>query len=202
MQRLSLLRPGALDDEQQALWDELIGGGRLPSGIPSTTEEGALIGPRNAYLHAPRLGASLAATGIGLRDGILLSPRHREIAILVGARHHRAQYEWYAHALIAEGIGIAREVIDAIHEKREPPFTDPADHAVHAFARELIEKHRVCDETYQRVADVLSERERVELVFVLGYYALVSMTLNVFEVPLPKGVEPPFPDRGPAGAPE
>jgi len=34
----------------------------------------------------------------------------------------------------------------------------------------------------------------VELVGILGYYALVSMTLNVFGVEVPKGTIPPFPE--------
>ena len=34
----------------------------------------------------------------------------------------------------------------------------------------------------------------VELVAIVGYYSLVAMTLNAFDVPLPEGVEAPFPD--------
>jgi 4-carboxymuconolactone decarboxylase len=32
----------------------------------------------------------------------------------------------------------------------------------------------------------------VELVGILGYYTLISMTINAFHVPLPEGVEEPF----------
>jgi len=33
----------------------------------------------------------------------------------------------------------------------------------------------------------------VELVGILGYYGLISMTINAFEVPLPQGADQPFP---------
>jgi len=32
----------------------------------------------------------------------------------------------------------------------------------------------------------------VELVGILGYYGLISMTINTFEVPLPPGADQPF----------
>ena len=40
----------------------------------------------------------------------------------------------------------------------------------------------------------MGERGVVDLVGIIGYYALVSMTLNAFEMPLPNGVAPPFPE--------
>jgi 4-carboxymuconolactone decarboxylase len=33
----------------------------------------------------------------------------------------------------------------------------------------------------------------VDLVGVLGYYGLISMTINAFEIPLPDGSQDPFP---------
>ena len=38
----------------------------------------------------------------------------------------------------------------------------------------------------------LNTREIVDLVGAVGYYSLVSMTLNVAQVPLPDGVTPPL----------
>lgn len=194
MERIRMLTPGDLDDEQQSVYERIAGGPRRKMGISLADDRGALIGPFNAYLHSPELGARLEAAGAGLRECTALLPRHREIAILVSARHHRAQFEWFAHAQIAEREGLARSIIDAIHAGEPPSFGDPADAAVFAFCVELTETHRVSDATFDAVASHLGERERVELVFVLGYYTLVSFTLNVFEVPVPEGVPLPFED--------
>lgn len=190
--RLTPLGPDQLSDAQRALYERVAGGPRRKMGISLTDEEGALLGPFNAYLHTPELGARLEAAGVALREVATLAPRLREIAILLTARHHRAQFEWYAHARIARDEGLAEEAIEAIHAGRDPGFEDPAEAAVHAFAAELLASRRVSDETFAALAAQLPEKERVELVFVLGYYALVSMTLNVFEVALPQGEKPPF----------
>ena len=42
----------------------------------------------------------------------------------------------------------------------------------------------------------IGERGLVDLVGTIGYYGLVSATLNVFEVPLPPGEDAPFPEDG------
>jgi 4-carboxymuconolactone decarboxylase len=190
--RLTKLVPELLNDEQRALYDRVADGPRRKMGVSLADQEGGLIGPFNAYLHTPELGGRLESAGVGLRELTALAPRLREIAILVSARHHRAQFEWFAHAQIARTEGVEADAIEAIHQGADPAFTDPTDAAVYRFAVELLETHRVSPSTFEGVANRLSERERVELVFVLGYYSLVSMTLNAFEVELPEGTPLPF----------
>ena len=63
---------------------------------------------------------------------------------------------------------------------------------VYNFARELLDEHRVSDNLYAEAVELLGETGVVELVILLGYYTLVSMTLNVFEVPVPAGESAPF----------
>jgi 4-carboxymuconolactone decarboxylase len=50
----------------------------------------------------------------------------------------------------------------------------------------------VSDVTYATAQAQIGERGVVELVGVLGYYALVSMTLNVFGIEVPPGAPLPF----------
>ena len=134
MSRLPALARETLDEAQRALFDRIAGGPRGQMGISLTNAEGGLIGPFNAYMYAPALGAKLEATGSALRE-TKLSARHREIAILTSARHHQAQFEWYAHALIAERAGFEKEIVAAIHAGDAPPFPSESDAAVYAFAR-------------------------------------------------------------------
>ena len=190
--RLTKLVPDRLNDEQRGLYERIAGGPRRKMALPLADQEGGLIGPFNAYLHTPELGSRLEAAGVGLREVTALAPRLREIAILVSARHYRAQFEWFAHAQIARREGVESELIEAIHRGEEPAFLDPTDACVYRFSVELLENHRVREESYAAVSARLSERERVELVFILGYYALVSLTLNAFEVELPPGEPLPF----------
>ena len=45
---------------------------------------------------------------------------------------------------------------------------------------------------FNRVKKILGDAGTVELVGILGYYAMVSMTLNTFKAPLPEGTPAPF----------
>ena len=64
------------------------------------------------------------------------------------------------------------------------------ERAVYTFACRLHENHQVDEATYSAAVKQLGERGTVELVGLLGYYTLISMTLNVFEVPVPGGQKP------------
>ena len=72
-------------------------------------------------------------------------------------------------------------------------FESPAQAAVYAFCRELIEKERVSDRLFGEAVDVLGQTGVVELVLRVGYYTTISMTLNVFDVPVPAGEKNRFP---------
>ena len=64
--------------------------------------------------------------------------------------------------------------------------------AIYAFVKELYGKRRVSAGTFNRVKKILGDAGTVELVGILGYYAMVSMTLNTFKAPLPEGMKAPF----------
>ncbi|MGB6655118.1 MAG: carboxymuconolactone decarboxylase family protein, partial [Xanthobacteraceae bacterium] len=66
------------------------------------------------------------------------------------------------------------------------------DMAIYDFVKELYGKRRVSTGTFNRVKKILGDAGTVELVGILGYYAMVSMTLNTFKAPLPEGMKAPF----------
>jgi len=50
----------------------------------------------------------------------------------------------------------------------------------------------VSDRTYKRVQAFLGDAAVVELVGILGYYSMISMTLNVFRMMPPKDADLAF----------
>ena len=88
--------------------------------------------------------------------------------------------------------GLSPEVIAAIQCREVPKFTKPDESVVSNFCTELYLKSTGSDATYEQAKQYLGEQGLVDLVGILGYYAMVSMTLNVFEMPLPDGVQPPL----------
>jgi 4-carboxymuconolactone decarboxylase len=57
-----------------------------------------------------------------------------------------------------------------------------------------MDSHRISDATYARAISSWNEEGLIELVSVVGYYCLVSLTLNAFDVALPDHTDDPFPD--------
>ena len=176
MPRLPELDPAKLTTAQKEVFDKITAGPR-----------GGVRGPFAALLHCPGVADHVQAMGIHLRfNGVLPGPL-RELAILVTARFWKAEYEWNAHAPIAEKEGIPPAVIDAIAQNRTPEFPAPDQQAVYAFCRELHQNHRVGDAAYGKAVDALGPEAVMELTAVAGYYTLISMVLNTFEVAPPEG---------------
>lgn len=194
MSRLRYLAADELNEAQRSIFDSITGGKRAASHASGelTTSEGGLRGPFNAFMHAPAVGDPAQRLGEAVRYQSSISGRLRELAILVVAAKWRAQYEWWAHAKIAQREGLDEAVIAALKAGQRPSFSEPDDALVFDFATELLEHHQVSEPTYAKAIAQLGEQQAVELVVLLGYYTLVSMALNTFEVPLPNGEASPF----------
>jgi 4-carboxymuconolactone decarboxylase len=182
--RLPVLTEDKLDDAQRALLESMRAG---PRGARVR-----LGGPFGVYMHAPQYGELTQQLGAFVRFKTSLEPRLSEFAILCTARMWRAQYEWHAHAPIAEKAGVKPEAIRDIKAGRTPKKAAKDERAIFDFIQELYKKRRVSERTYKRVQGFLGDKGTVELVGILGYYTAVSMILNIFNVPLPEGTAPYF----------
>ena len=194
MPRLPRLTITDLNPEQQKFVHSLTTGKR-GAGLTIddfTFADNSLKGPFNAWLYSPEAGERAQKLGEALRFNNAMPPTLREVAILCVAVHWRAQYEWWAHVRIARKEGLDETVINAILTGEEPTETEHGVQAVTAFARETLNDKRVTDATFADAMARLGERGVVDLTTLLGYYCMVSASLNVFQVPLPKGEVPPF----------
>ena len=197
MSRISYITPDSFTEAQQHLFKSIAGGkrgeGRAPEDLLNA--EGGMSGPFNAWLRSPVLGEAAQRVGETVRFESVLPPQLRELAILVVAAKWKAQYEWWAHEKIARREGLDEKVIESVKAEIPPDFSNSTEAVVYNLARELLDEHHVSDHLYNDAVELLGEAMVVELVILLGYYTLVSMTLNVFEVPVPTGESAPFVDR-------
>jgi 4-carboxymuconolactone decarboxylase len=120
-----------------------------------------------------------------LRFGTILPPKLNELAILVTARRWNSQIEWHIHAEAARKAGLGDEVIDALKNAEEPKFVDKAEAIVYEYARQLQTHGTVAESVYSRVVGQWGAVGVDELTAVIGYYTMVSMTLNAHEIPMP-----------------
>lgn len=182
--RLPVLEDSQMNEAQRALMEAI-----------RSTPRGRNVSPRGPFavwLHAPDFGRLAQELGAHCRYKTALPPRLSEFAILCTARHWRAQYEWFAHAPMAEKAGVKPKTIADLRAGREPKSAAKDERAIYAFVQELYRTRRVSDRTYKRVHDILGDAATVELVGILGYYVLVSMTLNIFRMMPPEDAKLAF----------
>jgi 4-carboxymuconolactone decarboxylase len=174
--------------EQKAVHDEVIAGPR-----------GRLVGPLRAVIHSPDLAGRWSRFGEYLRYSTCLPPRLTELAIIATGRHWNSQLEFYIHAEAAQKAGLDPDVIEAIRVAGEPLFLDRSEADVYEFARQMLQAGTVDEPVYEAVERRWGARGVVELTALIGYYTMVSMTLNAHEIPLPAGAAPPLERIGSGG---
>lgn len=181
MSRIPLPTPESMTDDQRRVYDNIISGPR-----------GRLVGPLRAAIHNPELAERWQRLGEILRFDTTLPARLNELAIIVTARRWNSQIEWHIHAEAALKAGLSADIVDALKVSAKPPFTDEAEAVVYEFTRQLQEHGTVDDRVYGQALARWGVRGVVELTAVVGYYTMVSMTLNVHEIPMPDDLPAPL----------
>jgi 4-carboxymuconolactone decarboxylase len=155
---------------------------------------GRFGGPFQLLIRAPEICEHAAQLGGHLRWGTSLPDRLSELAIITTARFWRAQYEWYAHAPLAEKAGVPSSAIEAIRRGDVPNFLQSDEALVHRVCTELFGTQRLSDASFREAISTLGEAGLIEVISIIGYYTLIGNTLNAFQVALPEGTPPPFPE--------
>lgn len=179
MSRAPMLARESMTPEQQKVHDEIAGGPR-----------GGVRGPFNVLLHSPKLADAVQRLGSYVRYDCAVPSKLRELAILITAKHWKAQYEWFAHEKIAREAGLDGGIIEAIRTGRTPDFTEEAEEIVWRFATELYASRRVSDKAFAAAEKRFGLSGVVDLVGLMGHYNVIAMTLNSFEVEVPDGSVP------------
>ena len=161
--------PGTLDTAQQEAADELINGPRR-----------GVYGPFRPLLHRPPLLRAVAKVGETLRYDGTLDAALREWTICVVARELSNVFEWDMHLPLAAAAGVPAGALAALDAGEPSPHDLRADLALaRTIARELIAKHRLSGETYSAAIEHWGESTLVELLTLVGYFAMACWLMNV-----------------------
>jgi 4-carboxymuconolactone decarboxylase len=177
--------------------------GRLPELDESklTTEQrkvhdqikrvrGQVRGPFAVWLRNPELGEATLKLQDMFAARVKLDRRLVQLMILVAARFANAQYAWFIHEPHALQHGIAQDIVDAIRERRTPNFSKEDERLVYDITLELNTTHALSAATFKRGIELFDEQRMVELVSGVGFYSMVAMTLNAFDISVPTGKKP------------
>ena len=133
------------------------------------------MGVFRALAHAPanvlpalRLGRSILAQQ-------RLDGRRRELVILLAMRLEGGSYEWSQHVEIALGVGATQAEIEALELLRlDEACFDPADRALLAFGRAMVEDVRVPEQIFNAARVFFEPQELVEATVAIGYYMMLA----------------------------
>lgn len=138
--------------------------------------------------HHPELLRRWLVFGNHVLGKSTLPARERELAILRVGWLCRSEYEWGQHVLIARGVGIDDAAIARVALGPDAPGWTPREAAVLRAADELWRDARVGDATWVELCRQFDVPQRIDLVFAIGQYTLVSMALNTLGVERDPGV--------------
>lgn len=176
MSRLTTPAYEDMTEAQKKVHDAIVSGPR-----------GTVRGPFLPWMANPEMAMAGQKLGEYFRFNTSLTRDLAEIAILVTGAHYRAEFEWWAHSRMAHEAGVSTDVTDAIRDGKEPVFDTVAAKTVYETARALNQNHRLSDDAFAHARQILGEAGLVDVIGLCGYYALVSLTLNAYEMPTPDG---------------
>ena len=136
------------------------------------------FGPFVLLLDSPELMSHVSALGEYLRFRSALSPRLRELAILVTAAHWRQRYEWDVHAPSALAAGVTQDTIDSLWAGNTPAGLAADEQVIHDIGTTLHRSYGLPAELRRRAVAALGEQGVTDAIGICGYYAMLAMVLN------------------------
>jgi len=111
--------------------------------------------------------------------------RLRELAVLRLAHARRSVFFWGEHVRVAKAGGLTDEDVAGIARGNDD--FDGVDRLILEATDEMLADGRAKPETWQRLVDVIGTHQAMELVFVVGTYAMLAMACDTWALVPPPG---------------
>jgi alkylhydroperoxidase family enzyme len=185
--RLPLIPPADLTPAQQPLYADMKKGIASNFNLFQTlSPDGALMGPWNPWLHEPRIGGAIWELTKAMTAEASLPDPVRQVAILVVGARFDAAYELYAHIAVAETEGMTADRLSTLCAGSRPSDLTVEEGCAYDVAYALTGGGVLPEPCYARAVTLFGQHGANELIYLVGLYAMVSMTLNGFNVPVPE----------------
>ena len=169
----SLSRDDAASVHQQPLWDRLEAERKVPTANIF-----------RSLANAPVLLDAFLSYANAMRDGSLLSPKLRELAILSVGHATGSEYEIAHHQSHGRKAGLTDEQLAAVADGESPESFNEAERAVMALARESTTKVHVSDATWAAAAKHLDNQQMVELSLTIAWYNSGVRIMGLLDIDL------------------
>jgi alkylhydroperoxidase family enzyme len=185
--RVPLIDPKDLSAAQRPIYADMKAGiEKSFNSFVAIAENGALMGPWNPWLHEPRIGQAIWDLTKAMSMEATLPDNVRQIAILCTGAHFNAGYEIYAHAAVAEKEGMSEDRLSTLCAGVMPAGLTRQEQIAYDLTRALLKGGILQRPTYDMAVQTFGQHGANELIYLVGLYCLVSVTLNGFNVPVPE----------------
>lgn len=113
-----------------------------------------------------------------------LSPRARELAVLILMKRLNCSYGFGRHIEIAERVGLNRAQIDNVDFYQTSSLFSDDDKLILRYAEELTLNARVDDDLFQRVHNLLGRQHTLDLTAAISFWNMMARNLNALQVEL------------------
>jgi len=173
--RLPYLQRKDMDDASQKIFDTLPGRGK----------DDVLRGPLAFAAYNPAVAKALFDLHNAAVAGTL-SPRVRELAIMVACRETNYNLEWNGHEAAALKNGVDAKLLDVIRKRGPLTGIDDKDAVVIRLGRQMFGEKKVESATFAKIVELYSRRGAMDMVAVMNTYAVSGFyAIAVDEHPAP-----------------
>jgi 4-carboxymuconolactone decarboxylase len=146
---------------------------------------GRIRGPFSMLLHSPKLAERLLPMVPFAREGSIVEPQLRQVAVLTAVRERDANYVWAAQVDASRRVGLREAVIDLLRAKGDPASLSEDERDIVVYMRQLMRTNRVKPAVFDALLARHSVQWMVELTAIANFYVALCGVVNAFDVPIP-----------------
>ncbi|WP_024803521.1 carboxymuconolactone decarboxylase family protein [Nocardia sp. BMG51109] len=132
--------------------------------------------------HATSLAGPLLELAERVMSTLELSPRHREMLVLVAAHELDCEYEWVQHVPQARSAGLDDTDLERLSATNPSAWPDPVDETVFRAGRACVRGNGCDAETMADLTDKLGVRRALEALYVAGFIRMFAAVINSIDL--------------------
>ena len=145
---------------------------------------GLVPGPHKIWVANAKLSQTIVPVGAYSQKDSTLSKAEIEIVTILTNARWLSAYGTYEHEGIGELLGhLPPKTVQRMIGGQTVSFADQRQQIVYDLASALVGPRIVSAGLYQRAKQALGDAGIVDVAVLIGWFTMVSMTLNAFDVP-------------------
>lgn len=142
-------------------------------------------GPNALALYSPEIAEPMRRLNQYLRFNGVADKRYRELAILIAIREMNQPYQWSGHEGGTLKAGVPLAVVDVVKYDKDVAGLEEKEATLIQVGRQLFREKRLSSELFAKATRLFGKQGTLELVTVMGYYAMTAVMLDAVDQHVP-----------------